>query len=83
MRLPPSSLLREILSLVLHEAIHMGGGLEPEAIAWQELFSKYFGARFNQKTKKRSNEFQHSILLKIYFRVLLRGCFAKCVSRST
>lgn len=46
MRLPPSSLLRETLSLVLHEAIHMGGGQEPEALAWQELFSKYFGARF-------------------------------------
>jgi hypothetical protein len=46
MRLPPASLLRETLSLVLHEAIHMGGGLEPEAIAWQTLFSRYFGARF-------------------------------------
>lgn len=46
MRLPPSSLLREILSLVLHESIHMGGGEEPEAIAWQLLFSRYFGARF-------------------------------------
>lgn len=46
MRLPPASLLREILSLVLHEAIHMGGGQEPEAVAWQTLFSKYFGARF-------------------------------------
>ena len=31
MRLPPSSLLRQILSLVLHEAVHMGGGEEPEA----------------------------------------------------
>lgn len=46
MQLPPASLLREILSLVLHEAIHMGGGQEPEARAWQALFSKYFGARF-------------------------------------
>ncbi|MBX3022777.1 MAG: hypothetical protein KF799_13975 [Bdellovibrionales bacterium] len=46
MRLPQSSLLREILSLVLHEAVHMGGGQEPEAIAWQTLFSRYFGARF-------------------------------------
>lgn len=46
MRLPPSSLLREILSLLLHESIHMGGGQEPEAVEWQTLFSKYFGARF-------------------------------------
>lgn len=46
MRLPPASLLSETLSLVLHEAIHMGGGLETEAVAWQTLFSSYFGARF-------------------------------------
>lgn len=46
MRIPPSGLLREILSLVLHEATHMGGAQEPEAVAWQELFSSYFGARF-------------------------------------
>ncbi|HMN68281.1 MAG TPA: hypothetical protein PKC28_07045 [Bdellovibrionales bacterium] len=46
MRLPPSSLLRQILSLVLHEAVHMGGGEELEAVTWQLLFSKYFGARF-------------------------------------
>jgi len=47
-RLSPSVLLREILSLVLHEASHMGGAQEPEAIAWQEAFSAYFGERFGE-----------------------------------
>jgi hypothetical protein len=46
MRVPPAALLREILSLVLHEATHLGGALEPEAVSWQQLFSSYFGARF-------------------------------------
>jgi hypothetical protein len=45
-RIPPSSLLREVLSLVLHEATHMGGADEREAVAWQREFSNYFGARF-------------------------------------
>lgn len=45
-RIPPSSLLREVLSLVLHEATHMSGADEREAIAWQREFSNYFGARF-------------------------------------
>src|SRR6185312_9633793 len=45
-RIPPSGLLREVLSLALHEATHMGGADENEAIAWQEEFSAYFGSRF-------------------------------------
>lgn len=49
-RIPPSTLLREVLSLVLHEAIHLGGGEEDEAVAWQEEFSAYFGARFGDLT---------------------------------
>lgn len=45
-RIPPSTLLREILNLVLHEAAHMGGADEAEAVGWQEEFSAYFGSRF-------------------------------------
>lgn len=44
-RVPPSTLLREVLSLVLHEATHLGGAPEEEAVGWQEEFSAYFGAR--------------------------------------
>lgn len=49
-RIPPSSLLREILGLLLHEAIHIGGGDEVEAKAWQSEFSEYFGSRFGDLT---------------------------------
>lgn len=45
-RIPPSSLLREILSLMLHEAVHMAGAGESEAKIWQKEFSEYFGLRF-------------------------------------
>ncbi len=45
-RIPPSSLLREILSLLLHEAVHMAGAGESEAKVWQKEFSEYFGLRF-------------------------------------
>lgn len=45
-RIPPSSLLREILSLSLHEAVHMAGAKEDEAKIWQTQFSEYFGRRF-------------------------------------
>lgn len=45
-RVLPSVLLRELLSLALHEAIHMAGGEEEEAVQWQEAFSAYFGNRF-------------------------------------
>src|SRR5262249_12027 len=47
-RISPPVLLREILSLMLHEASHMGGADETEAIAWQEAFSSYFGKRFGE-----------------------------------
>jgi hypothetical protein len=45
-RLTPSVLLKEVLSLLLHEAAHMGGAEENEAVAWQEAFSAYFAKRF-------------------------------------
>lgn len=46
MRIPPSALLREVLSLVIHEAAHLGGADEAVAVEWQNEFSSYFGARF-------------------------------------
>lgn len=49
-RIPPASLLREILSLVVHEVDHMGGADEPEAKAWQQEFAKYFADRFGDIT---------------------------------
>jgi hypothetical protein len=45
-RVPPSALLREVMGLLLHEAVHMAGAEEPEASAWQKEFSEYFGKRF-------------------------------------
>lgn len=45
-RIPPSGLLREVLGLVIHEAVHMGGAEESEATEWQTQFTDYFGARF-------------------------------------
>lgn len=45
-RVPPSSLLREVMSLLLHESVHMAGAGESEAKTWQKEFSDYFGARF-------------------------------------
>lgn len=49
-RIPPSTLLREVLSLAIHEAVHMGGGDEGEARLWQNSFSTYFGNRFGDVT---------------------------------
>lgn len=45
-RIPPSSLLREVMGLLLHEAVHMAGAGEAEAKIWQKEFSDYFGLRF-------------------------------------
>lgn len=49
-RLPPSTLLREILALLLHEASHMGGAEEADARTWQKEFAEYFGSRFGDVT---------------------------------
>ena len=49
-RIPPSSLLKEILSLVVHEAAHLGGANEEEASIWQDRFSEYFSDRFGDLT---------------------------------
>lgn len=49
-RVPPSSLLREVLSLLLHEATHLAGAEEAEAKVWQTEFSTYFGSRFGDLT---------------------------------
>jgi hypothetical protein len=45
-RISKASLLREVLSLAVHESAHMAGADEAEAIAWQQEFSAYFTARF-------------------------------------
>lgn len=47
-RIPPKSLLREILGLLLHEASHLGGAEEAEARAWQGAFINYFAERFGE-----------------------------------
>lgn len=45
-RISKASLLREVLSLAVHESAHMAGADEAEAVAWQQEFSAYFTARF-------------------------------------
>lgn len=48
---PPSALVQEILSLILHEVTHLGGNRdEVKAAKWQTEFSTYFGARFGDLT---------------------------------
>jgi len=51
-RIPPSSLLREVLSLMLHEATHLGGAQEEDAKSWQKEFSEYFGKRFGEISRE-------------------------------
>lgn len=45
-RVSSPSLLREVLSLAIHEAAHMAGADENEAVVWQQEFAAYFTARF-------------------------------------
>jgi hypothetical protein len=52
-RIPPSALLREILSLVVHEVSHLGGADEPEAKIWQSEFLAYFGKRFEDLSPEK------------------------------
>lgn len=47
-KVAPTVLLQEVLSLLLHEATHMGGAKEEEADIWQSRFSEYFNRRFNR-----------------------------------
>lgn len=49
-RVPPSSLHGQVFGLVLHEASHIGGAEEPEAVAWQSEFLIFFGTRFGDLT---------------------------------
>jgi hypothetical protein len=42
----PSSILQEVLGLLLHEVTHMGGAEESEARIWQDEFLDYFTRRF-------------------------------------
>lgn len=55
-RISPSTLLREILSLAVHEAAHLGGAEEPEALEWQKDFYKYFGERFGEISGNKTYE---------------------------
>lgn len=51
-RLTPDVLLQKILALVIHEAAHLGGAQENEAVAWQDAFDSYFGRRFGEVPSK-------------------------------
>ena len=44
--IPASTILREVLGLVVHEACHMSGCKEDEARSWQDAFTAYFAGRF-------------------------------------
>lgn len=44
----PSDLTRQVMGLMLHEAVHMAGGNEDLAIKFQESFNVYFGIRFGE-----------------------------------
>ena len=55
-RVPPSTLQRELLSLVLHEATHLGGAGESEAVYWQQEFNTYFGERFGELVSNTETE---------------------------
>ncbi len=44
----PSDLTRQVMGLLLHEAVHMAGGDEELAIKFQESFNVYFGIRFGE-----------------------------------
>lgn len=42
----PSDLIRQVTALLLHEAVHMAGGDELAARAFQDAFNVYFAVRF-------------------------------------
>lgn len=43
-----SDLTRQVMGLILHEAVHLAGGNEAQAVAHQQLFDMYFGTRFGE-----------------------------------
>lgn len=45
-RVPPSSLYQQVFALLIHEASHMSGAEESEALKWQTEFASYFSTRF-------------------------------------
>lgn len=44
----PSDLSRQVMGLMLHEAVHLAGGDEELATKFQESFNVYFGIRFGE-----------------------------------
>lgn len=47
-RIAPSDLSRQVMGLMLHEAVHLAGGDEELATKFQESFNVYFGIRFGE-----------------------------------
>ncbi len=47
-RLPPEHLLQHVLSLMAHEAVHLGGGEEDEANLVQRRFNEFFTLYFTK-----------------------------------
>jgi len=47
-RVAPSDLSRQVMGLLLHEAVHLAGGDEELATKFQESFNVYFGIRFGE-----------------------------------
>lgn len=70
-RLTQEVLLKEILALMLHEAAHLGGADEEEAMAWQSSFSKYFNEKFLRIEGSQDLVSQSTKLARIGFRRFL------------
>lgn len=47
-KIAPSDLTRQVMGLMLHEAVHLGGGDEAQAKIYQASFDVYFGGRFGE-----------------------------------
>lgn len=47
-KVAPSDLTRQVMGLMLHEAVHLAGGDEALAKNYQDSFDVYFGSRFGE-----------------------------------
>lgn len=65
-RLPPSSLLREVLGLLFHEAAHLNGFAEKEAHLLQSAFVEFYIQRFSSLTKDRYHTAMNHVLSDLH-----------------
>lgn len=64
-RIPKTTLLKEILGLLMHESLHMSGAAEETANEWQTAFDSYFSRTYGYIQERDLRKEHASVFMRV------------------